>query len=69
VAVDDPYADPAEITFLDSTGGIALLVAGGRDRTGTGWLLEIMGDELSRPMRDLAAPCRALVATALAPRR
>jgi diguanylate cyclase (GGDEF)-like protein len=68
VEVDDPYADPAEVALVDGFGCTALLFAGGVDHEGTGWLVEIYGDELSQPMRDQSLVLRALVALALAPR-
>lgn len=60
----DPDADPAELAMLDRMGAMSLLMAGVRDRSGSGWLLEIVGDAMSAPSGDLGAPLRALMTAA-----
>ncbi|MDH4158933.1 MAG: diguanylate cyclase [Actinomycetota bacterium] len=67
VDATDLRADPAELSILDGMGATALLMAGGRDETGRGWLVEVFADALSLPMDDVVAALRALVATALHP--
>ena len=68
VSIEDPYADPAESAIVDGMGCVELLIAGGESPSGDRWLIEIFGDEFSSPMKTLAAPLRALIALALAPR-
>ena len=68
VEADDPYADPAEVAIVDGFGCTSLLFGGGVDTSGTSWLVEVFGDELSHPMREQSLVLRALVALALAPR-
>lgn len=60
----DPDADPAELAMLDRMGAVSLLMAGVRDPSGAGWLLEIVGDAMSAPSGDLGAPLRALMTAA-----
>jgi hypothetical protein len=61
----DPLVDPAELAVLDAGGYKGLLMAGGRDRTGAGWLVEVYVDEISAPVDALAPVLRGLVACAL----
>ncbi|HVQ86881.1 MAG TPA: sensor domain-containing diguanylate cyclase [Actinomycetes bacterium] len=65
VTVDDPYADAAEAAIVQGMGCISLLVAGGTDSEGDGWLIEVFGDEISVPMNEIVPVARALVAMAL----
>jgi diguanylate cyclase (GGDEF)-like protein len=60
----DPDTDPAELAMLDGMGATTLLMAGITDRTGDGWLLEIIGDAMSAPMADYELSLRALMALA-----
>jgi hypothetical protein len=49
-------------------GGLAeMLMTGGADVGQGAWLLEVVGDELSAPMRPYANVLRAAVAVALRP--
>jgi hypothetical protein len=66
VSVHDPYADAAEAAIVQGMGCVSLLVAGGTDSDGVGWLIEIFGDEISTAMDDLVPVARALVAIGLA---
>lgn len=65
VTIDDPYADDSEVAMLLGVGCIELLMAGGVDRNGDGWLIEIFGDEISQPLLPLTGLIRALLAVAL----
>jgi hypothetical protein len=67
VDAGDLRADPAELSILDGMGAAALLMAGGRDAAGRGWLVEVFADALSLPMDDLVPAMRALVPSALHP--
>jgi len=58
--------DPAEQTLLAGAGYTRNLMAGGRDRDGVGWLLEVFTDEISAGVDHLGPTLRALVAVALA---
>lgn len=60
----DPDTDPAELAMLDGIGASTLLMAGITDRSGNGWLLEIIGDAMSAPMADYELTLRALMALA-----
>lgn len=60
----DPDVDPAELAMLDGMGAMSLLMAGVRDPSGAGWLLEIVGDAMSSPSADLGMPLRALMTAA-----
>jgi diguanylate cyclase (GGDEF)-like protein len=62
---EDPVADPAERAMLDSGGFAGVLMAGLRDNDGTGWLLEVMVDDISGDVTTLPAALRALVACAV----
>jgi hypothetical protein len=65
VDVDDPRSDPAETSLLMLAGQSEMVMAGGRDATGEHWVVEILGDELSAPVRPYASALRAGVALAL----
>jgi len=65
VTVDDPLADSAEVAIVQGMANVELLLAGGTDSAGDGWLLEVFGDEISAPMERLIPIARALVAVAL----
>jgi len=67
VEASDPGADPAELALLDGMGAASLLAAGGADDDGRRWLVEVVGDSLSRPMEDVATALRALLPSALRP--
>jgi diguanylate cyclase (GGDEF)-like protein len=64
VTSDD--CDPAEQALLSGAGYTRNLMAGGRDRLGDGWLVEILTDEISAGVDHLGPTLRALVAVALA---
>jgi diguanylate cyclase (GGDEF)-like protein len=66
VRVDDPDADPAERAILEGAGFAAVVMAGGRDRTGQGWLVELFVDDISGDVSGLPSTLRALTACALA---
>jgi hypothetical protein len=66
VSVDDPYVDAAEAAIVQGMGCVSLLLAGGTDSDGVGWLIEVFGDEISAAMDDLVPVARALVAVGLA---
>ena len=65
VSVDDPEGDPAELALLDGLGATAQLMVGVRDAEGRGWLLELYGDALSRPLTEIAPAVRALMVMAV----
>jgi diguanylate cyclase (GGDEF)-like protein len=65
VTIDDPYADASEVAMLQGVGCIELLIVGGVDRNGDGWLIEIFGDEISQPLLPLTGLARALLSVAL----
>ncbi len=67
VDVDDPRSDPAETALLMAGGLAEMLMTGGADVGQGAWLLEVVGDELSAPMRPYANVLRAAVAVALRP--
>jgi len=67
VAVDDPLADPSERAILEGAGYTALVMAGGTDPTGAGWLVEVYVDDIAGDVSSLAAALRALTACALLP--
>jgi hypothetical protein len=66
IDVSSEDGDPAEQALLMGAGYTRNLMAGGRDRTGGGWLLEIYTDEISAGVDHLGPTLRALVAVALA---
>lgn len=63
--VEDITSDPAETMLMSSIGVTELLMTGGVDRFGNGWLLEIPADSLSYPLKPYANVVRAAVALAL----
>lgn len=65
VDVDDPRSDPAETALLMAGGLAEMLMSGGADAGAAAWLVEVVGDELSAPMRPYANVLRAAVAVAL----
>lgn len=65
VDVDDPRSDPAEVSLLMLAGQSEMLMSGLADGAGDHWVVEILGDELSAPVRPYAAVLRAGVALAL----
>ena len=65
IDIDDPRADPSEVKQLVRTGLSELLMCGGSDPSGTGWLLEVCGDDFSAPARPYASVIAAGVALAL----
>jgi hypothetical protein len=65
LTTSDPMADPAEVAILDGMGAVALVMAGGREAGGDGWLLELFADEMSLSVRELLPAVRALVAVAI----
>jgi diguanylate cyclase (GGDEF)-like protein len=69
VCVDttDPLADPVEVAMLDGMGAVALIMAGGRQRSGDGWVLELFADVMTASLRELLPAVRGLVAVALMP--
>jgi diguanylate cyclase (GGDEF)-like protein len=67
VSSGDPGADPAELSVLDGMGASALLLGGGADAAGRGWLVEVFTDALSLSADDLVPVMRALLPAALHP--
>jgi hypothetical protein len=65
VEAGSPTGDPAEQAILDAGGFTGVLLAGGRDADGDGWLVEVYLDEISAPGQLLVPVLRALVACAL----
>jgi diguanylate cyclase (GGDEF)-like protein len=65
VEAGSPTGDPAEQAILDAGGFTGVLLAGGRDGAGAGWLVEVYLDEISVPGQALVPVLRALVACAL----
>jgi len=65
VYADDPDAHPSERAIVEASGCIGLVMAGGVDRAGVGWLVEIYVDEISADVRALPSTLRALTACAL----
>jgi len=65
VHVDDPRSDPAEAALLETGALLEMVMSGGRDLRGTQWLVEVVGDELSAPLRPYANVLRAALAVAL----
>ena len=65
VAAADPNADPRERAILDAAGFSAVLMAGARDATGRGWLVEIFVDDISTDVTSLPTALRALTSCAL----
>jgi len=50
---------------LEGGGFTALVMAGGTDPTGTGWLIEVFVDDISGDVSALPAALRALTSCAL----
>lgn len=67
VLADDPDADAGERETLQRLGATAVVAAGVRESEGTGWLLEVVTDELSGPVTALPAALRLLVLAAVHP--
>jgi len=65
VDVDDPRSDPAETSLLMLAGQSEMLMTGAVDSSGDHWVVEILGDDLSAPVRPYASVLRAGVALAL----
>ncbi len=65
VRVDDDEADPRERAVVEGAGAVALVMAGGHDRDGRGWLVEMFVDEVSGDVSALPTALRALTACAL----
>ena len=65
IETTDPTADPGEVAMLDGMGAVSLIMAGGRQPGGDGWLMELFGDVMSLSLRELMPAVRALVAVAL----
>jgi diguanylate cyclase (GGDEF)-like protein len=63
--VDDLDAHPSERAIVEASGCVGLLMAGGSDRDGTGWLVEVYVDEISADIHGLASTLRVLVASAI----
>jgi diguanylate cyclase (GGDEF)-like protein len=66
VDVDDPRSDPAEVSLLMLGGLAEMVMCGGAASGGDRWVVEVVGDELSAPVRPYASVLRAGVALALA---
>jgi hypothetical protein len=67
VMSDDPRADRAETALLAAAGYAGVLMAGGCDAAGRGWLVEVFLDALSADAASAPPVLRALVACALLP--
>lgn len=65
VDVDDPRSDPAETSLLMLAGMSEMVMCGGADADEHRWLVEVLGDDLSAPMRVYSSVLRAGVALAL----
>jgi diguanylate cyclase (GGDEF)-like protein len=65
VDVDDPRSDPAEASLLILAGMSEMVMCGGTDTEGHRWLVEVLGDDLSAPMRVYGSVLRAGIALAL----
>lgn len=65
VDVDDPRSDPGETSLLMAGGLAEMVMTGGPGADGAAWLLEVVGDELSAPLRPYAGVARAAAAVAL----
>ena len=67
VDVDDPRSDAAEASLLMLAGLSEMVMCGGEARDGTRWVVEVLADELSVPIRIYGVVLRAGVAVALSP--
>jgi diguanylate cyclase (GGDEF)-like protein len=65
VDVDDPRSDPAETSLLMLAGMSEMVMCGGADADEHRWLVEVLGDDLSAPMRVYGSVLRAGIALAL----
>jgi len=65
VHADDPEADPSERAIVDFSGALAVVMAGGPDSEGRGWLVEMFVDEVSGDVSMLPTALRVLTACAL----
>ena len=65
VDVHDPRSDPAETSLLMLAGMSEMVMCGGIDGAEHRWLVEILGDELSSPIRPYSSALRAGIALAL----
>lgn len=65
VRADDPVADAQELALLRAGGFREMVMAGGRDRGGSMWLLEVFGDESSLPAASYSLALRSAVAMAI----
>ena len=67
VMADDPQADAAETALLVTAGYAGMLMAGGSEAGGPGWLVEVFLDALSADASQVPPVLRALVGCALLP--
>lgn len=65
IHADDPTADPSERAIVDACGAVAVVMAGGPDASGRGWLMEMFIDEVSGDVSMLPTALRVLTACAL----
>lgn len=65
VDVDDPRSDQAEASLLMLAGMSEMVMCGGTDTEDHRWLVEVLGDDLSAPMRVYGSVLRAGIALAL----
>lgn len=65
VGITDRDADRGEVALLAETGLTGRLVAGTRDATGAGWLVELCADPLTAPLGDVEGDVRVLLAAAV----
>ena len=65
VDVDDSRSDPREVELLVMSGLSEMVMCGGSDQEGNRWLLEVLCDELSAPVRPYVSVMAAGVALAL----
>ncbi len=65
VAARGSHVDPGELAVLDAGGYDGVVMAGGRDAVGDGWLVEVFTDEISSPVDALGPALRAAVACAM----
>jgi len=65
LSASDLGADPQERAILDAAGYSAVIMGGGRDVDGHGWLVEVFVDDISGDVAGLGRVLRALTACAL----